>query len=154
MKSITTPVSWATHKLESNSIPEVLPQEWKFSGVTGPILPWLGVWQLEEQPLERLVLKASRNWSQEFHSTGETEAALLDGAYQERAEKQWPHKNLDQTYLLVLEAGALIILKSCCMAKETIKKKKGHGWEKISANEVTYKGFYLQNLQTTHSTQQ
>ena len=70
-------VSWATHKLESNYIPEVLPQEWKFSGLTGVILPWLGVWQLEEQPLKRLVLKASRNWSQEFHSTGGNRCCTL-----------------------------------------------------------------------------
>ena len=50
-------------------------------------------------------------------------------------------QKLGPDYLLVLEAGALIMLNSCCTAKDTIKKKKSHGWEKISANEVTYRAF-------------
>ena len=65
-------------------------------------LPSLGVWQWEEEPPENLA------WSQEFqgtqgnklHSWKAHKVLCTPGT---REKKQWPHKTLGQTYLLVLE---------------------------------------------------
>ena len=72
-------------------------------------VPSLGVLQQEEEPPENLALKAGRVWLQEFYRTGWNRNSTLEGCIQglmhtrTQGKKQWPHKRLGKTYLLVLE---------------------------------------------------
>ena len=69
----------------------------------------LGVQQLEEEFLENQTLKASRISLQDFNRTGGNRDSILGGHTQSsvcirtQGKEQWPHKRLNQTYLLVLE---------------------------------------------------
>ena len=71
--------------------------------------PTWGVWQWEEETSVNLAYKASRFWSQDFHRTGGNRNSTIGGHTQgimctrTQGKKQWPHKRLGQTYLLVLE---------------------------------------------------
>ena len=69
----------ASQRLENNYITEVLPQEWKF-GVPHQASQTDGLTTGVEPP-ERLALKASSVWSQDFHKLGEEETPLLEGAH-------------------------------------------------------------------------
>ena len=97
-----------THKLENNYIADVLPQGWKFWAPHQA--PYPGVWHREEKPPEHLALKASGVWLQEFHRTGGKRNSTLGGHTQglvhtsAQGKKQWPHRSLGQTYLLVLKS--------------------------------------------------
>ena len=68
-------------------------------------LPSLQVWQWEETP-RNFVLKANLQW---FNSTAENRNSIFKGSTQglmhtrTEEKKQWPHKRLDQTSLLILE---------------------------------------------------
>ena len=56
IKSNPIPDWWATHKLENNYIPEVLPQEDSEPHIK---FPSLGVWHWEEETPKHLALKVS-----------------------------------------------------------------------------------------------
>ena len=72
-------------------------------------LPNLGVWQWEEEFLEKQTSKASGIWLQDFDRTGGNRDSTLGGHTQSsvcirtQGKKQWRHRRLNQTYLLVLE---------------------------------------------------
>ena len=71
--------------------------------------PNLGACQREEKFLENQTLKASGIWLQDFGRTGGNRDSTLGGHTQSRVcnktqeKEQWPHRRLNQTYLLVLE---------------------------------------------------
>ena len=94
-----------THKLENTYTTEIHPLEWRFWAT----LPNLGVWQWEEEFLENQTLKASGIWLQDFGRTGGNRDSTLGGHTQSsvcvgtQGKEQWPHRRLNQTYLLVLE---------------------------------------------------
>ena len=73
-------------------------------------LPNLGVWQQGEEFLENQTLKASGIWLQDFDRTGGNRDSTLGGHTQSsvclrtQGKEQWPHRRLNQTYLLVLES--------------------------------------------------
>ena len=75
------------------------------------ILPSLKIWQWKEEPPENLALKGSRIWSQEFHRTRGNRNSILGGNIlslihiSTLGKKQWSHKRLGQTYLLVLRVS-------------------------------------------------
>ena len=64
--------------------------------------------QAEELP-ENQTLKASGIWLQDFDRSGGQESPLLEGTHKvvctwgPTGKEQWPHRRLNQTYLLVLE---------------------------------------------------
>ena len=108
-----------------------------------PTLLWLWRWLETTAPIRPLA------W----------EPPYAAGAAQEIAKRQ--------KYLVWSAPGIMTIktqrnqlapnkFKSFCTAKETIKKMKRQPteWEKIFAKDPTDKGFYLQNIQTTHKTKQ
>ena len=72
-------------------------------------LPNLGVRQWEEELLKNQTLKASGIWLQDFKRTGGNRYSTLGGHTQSsvrtgtQGKEQWPHRRLNQTYLLVLE---------------------------------------------------
>ena len=72
-------------------------------------LPNLGVRQWEEEFLENQTLKASAIWLQDFDRTGGNRDSTLGGQTQNsvcigtQGKEQWPHRRLNQTYLLMLE---------------------------------------------------
>ena len=112
-KSDPIHAGWATYKVKSNFIIEVLPPEWKFSAPHQGPQPGDLAW--EEVALESLALKASRVWSQEFHTTEGSRNSTLGGYTQglqytrNQGKKKWSQKCLSQTYLLVW--GGLLWLK-------------------------------------------
>ena len=71
-------------------------------------LPNLGFWQWEEEFPEIQTLKPSRTWLQDFHRIGGNRDSTLGGTHKvvcasgPRGKKQWPHRRLNHTYLLVL----------------------------------------------------
>ena len=66
------------HKVASNHIGEVLPQDfWVHLG-----LPSLRAWHQEEQHPERLALKTSMAWVQDLHKTSRERDPTLDGRTQ------------------------------------------------------------------------
>ena len=73
------------------------------------MLPNLGVRQWEEEFSENQTLKASGIWLQDFNGTGWNRDSTLGGHTQvvctsgPRGKEQWPHRRLNQNYLLVLE---------------------------------------------------
>ena len=75
-------------------------------------LPNLGVWQQEKEFLEKQNLTASGIWLQDCDRTGGNRDSTLGGHTQSSVhvrtrggagKEQWPHRRLNQTYLLVLE---------------------------------------------------
>ena len=72
-------------------------------------LPNLGIRQWEEKFLQNHTLKASGIWLQDFDRTGWNRDSTLGGHTQSsvhigtQGKEQWPHRRLNQTYLLVLE---------------------------------------------------
>ena len=72
-------------------------------------LPNMGVRQQEEEFLENHTLKASRIWLQDFNRTGWNRDSTLGGHKHSsvcigtQGKEQWPHRRMNQTYLLVLE---------------------------------------------------
>ena len=95
-----------THKLENNYTTEVRPLEWRFSAphqasqAGGPARgnsQRIRLWRLAGFDCRTLT------------GLGETETPLLEGTDKvvctsgPRGKEQWPHRRLNQTYLLVLE---------------------------------------------------
>ena len=74
------------------------------------LAPQSRVWHQEEKPPKHLALKASRAWLQECHRTGGSRNTTLGGCTQglvhtwTQGKKQWLHRSLGQTCLLVLES--------------------------------------------------
>ena len=71
-------------------------------------IPSLGVWHWEEKPPEQLAWEAIRAWVQKLHRTREKRDSTLGRCaqgltYTGAGKKQWLHRSLGQTYLLVLE---------------------------------------------------
>ena len=72
-------------------------------------LPNLGIRQWEEKFLQNHTLKASGIWLQDFDRTGWNRDSTLGGHTQSsvhigtQRKEQWPHRRLNQTYLLVLD---------------------------------------------------
>ena len=99
-----------THKLENTYTTEV--PQWSEGSEPHVRLPNLGVRQCEEEYLEDQTLKASGIWLQDFDRTGGNRDSTLGGHTQSsvhtgtQGKEQWPHRRLNQTYLLVL--GALL----------------------------------------------
>ena len=105
IKSNPITAGWVTHKLENTYITEVHPLEWRFWAPRQN----LGVWQWEEEFLDNQTLKSSGIWWQDFDRTGENRDSTLGGHTQSsvhirtQGKEQWPHRRLNQTYLLLLE---------------------------------------------------
>ena len=96
-------------------------------------LPNLEVWQWEEEFLENQTLKASGICLQDFDRTGGNRDSTLGGHKQSsvhvgtQGKEQWPHRRLNQTYLLVLE-GLLqkrVVAVSHCEDKDTGSRRLG-----------------------------
>ena len=70
-------------------------------------LPSLGVWHWEEDCPEHLALKASGAWVQELHRTRGNRDSIhwrahtISCVHQDPGRKQWLHRSLGQTNLLV-----------------------------------------------------
>ena len=98
---------WVTHKLENTYTTEVHPLEWRFWATCQASQP--GVRQREEEFIENQILKASGIWLEDFGRTGGNKDSTLGGHTQSsvhigtQGKEQWPHRRLNQTYLLVLE---------------------------------------------------
>ena len=98
-----------THKLENTYTTEVHPLEWRFWAPRQ--VPNLGVRQGEEEFLENQALNASGIWLQDFVRTGGNRDSTLGGHTQSsvcigtQGKEHWPHRRLNQTYLLVLEVS-------------------------------------------------
>ena len=98
---------WVTHKLENNYIAEVLPQEWKFwvpHQAPQPEGLQMGGGAPRESSFE-----GQKDLIPGIPQTEGTRNCTLRGHTQglvctrTQGKKQWPHKGLGQTYLLVLE---------------------------------------------------
>ena len=69
----------------------------------------LGDWQQEEEIQKNQTLKTSEIWLQDFDRTGGNRDSTLGGHTQSsvcmrtQGKEQWPHRRLNQTYLLVLD---------------------------------------------------
>ena len=114
----------------------IIPQKFSYrSECSEPCsrLPSLGSLEQEKEPPENQTLKASGFWLQEFHRTGGNKHSTLKGCTQglvhtrTQGKKQWPHKSLGQTYLLVLEGllwrwGAAV---AYCRDKDTGSSSSG-----------------------------
>ena len=79
VKSNPITAGWVTHRLENTYPTEVKRLEWKFWAPHQ--VPNLGVWQWEEEFLEKETLKASGIWLQDFDRTGETDTSLLEDTH-------------------------------------------------------------------------
>ena len=107
IKSNPITAGWVTHKLENTYTTEVHPLERMFCPHVG--LPNLGVRQWEYKFLENQTLKASGIGLQDLDRTGGNRDSTLGGHTQSsvhtetQGKEQWPHRRLNQTYLLVLE---------------------------------------------------
>ena len=108
IKSNPITAGWVTHKLENTYATEVHQLEWRFWAPHQASQP--GGWQREEEFLENQTLKASGIWLQDFDRTGENRDSTLGGhttqstvSIRTQGKEQWPHRRLNQTYLLVLE---------------------------------------------------
>ena len=124
---------WATHKLENNCITEVLPQEWDFWADAR--FSSLRVWHQKEEPPEHLTLRPAGIKCRRSKELEETKTPLLVGAHtvscaSDPRQKQWLHRSLGQTYLLVLER----LLRR----RENIKSNNGKPTNYIK--EVLYNG--------------
>ena len=107
IKSNPITAGWVTHKLENTYTTEVHPLEWRFWAPRQASEP--GVRQREEEFLENQTLKASEIWLQDLDSTGGNGDSTLGGHTQSsvhirtQGKERWPHRRLNQTYLLVLK---------------------------------------------------
>ena len=97
--------------------------------------------QREEEFLENQTLKSSGIWLQDFYSTGGNRDSTLGGHTQSsvhtgtQGREQWPHRRLNQTYLLVLE-GLLQrwgVAVAHCGDKDTGSRSSGkYSWHEPS----------------------
>ena len=106
IKSNPITAKWVTHKLEK--IIQQKSTQWSEGSEPQIRLRNLGVWQWEEEFSENQTLKPSEIWLQDFDRTGGNRDSTLGGHTQSsvsgpRGKEQWPHRILNQTYLLVLE---------------------------------------------------
>ena len=94
------PISWRKLYYRNSPI-----KEWEFWTPCPAHQPGSMHW--EEEPLEHLVLKASRTWSWYSIGLGETlcswRAHTRTHAYQDPGKKQWFYRSLGHAYLLTLE---------------------------------------------------
>ena len=108
IKSIPITAGWVTHKLENTYITEFHPLEWRFWASHQASQP--GGSGNGRRNSQRI-----RLWSlvgfdcRTSTGLGETETPLWEGTHKvmcasgPREKEQWPHRRLNQTYLLVLE---------------------------------------------------
>ena len=107
LKSNRITAGWMTHTLENTYTTEVHSLEWRFWAPRQ--VPNLGIRQWEEELLENQSLKASGIWLQDFDRTGGNRDSTLGGHTKSsvhigtQRKEEWPHRRLNQTYLLVLE---------------------------------------------------
>ena len=101
IKSNPMPAGWMTHKLENNKAKELIPHLWR---------SWIPCQASQPGDLTKgLNLKASKIWLQDFHRRGGNRDSSLGGRNKilhapiPRGKEQWPHRRLNQSYLLVLE---------------------------------------------------
>ena len=114
IKSNPIPAGWVTHKLENNYTTEVHSLKWRSTHWSEGSEPHirllnLGVQQQEEESPKNQTLRPAgfdcRTWTR----LGETETPHLEVTHKvvctpgPRRKEQWPHRRLNQTYLLVLE---------------------------------------------------
>ena len=96
-----------THKLENTYTTEIHPLEWRCWAQRQASQP--GGLATGGEFLEKQTLKASRIWLHDFNRTGGKRECTLGGNTQSsvcigtQGKEQWPHRRLNQTYLLVLE---------------------------------------------------
>ena len=107
IKSNPTPAKWMTHKLENNNTKEVLPLLWRLwapyqASQTGGLAKGLGIlriWLWRPVGFDHRTATGQR----------ETETPLLEDTNKiwctprPRGKMQWPHRGLNQTYVLLLE---------------------------------------------------
>ena len=106
-KSNPTPARWVTHKLETNYTTEVPPQDWRsWAPCQASQLGCLAMGRgaPRESGFEGqwgLIAGIPQDWGkQKLHSW---RAHSWSSAHKDPGKKQWLHKRLGQTYLLVLE---------------------------------------------------
>ena len=105
--SIPITAGWVTHKLENTYTTEVHPLEWRFWAPRQASQP-AGVAMGGGIPRESN-LKDGGIWLQDFDRTGGKRNSTLGGHTQSsvcigtQGKEQWPHRRLNQTYLLVLD---------------------------------------------------
>ena len=108
IKSNPIIAGWATHKLENHYTTEVLPLEWRLwatcqasqpgGSATGGGIPR----EPDFEGQQDVIAGLPQDW-------GKQETPLLEGTHKvlcapgPRGKEQWPHRRLNQTYLLVLE---------------------------------------------------
>ena len=107
VKSNPITAGWVTHRLENTYTTEVHPLKWRFWAPRQASQPG-GLATVGGIPRES-DLKASGIWLQDFDRTGGNRDSTLRGHTRSRVcigtqrKEQWPHRKLNQTYLLVLE---------------------------------------------------
>ena len=105
IKSNSIPARWVFHKLENNNTKEVFPLLWRFWAPRQVSQP--GDQTKYWKSPGNLTLKASGIWLQDFHRTGGNTASSPGGHKQNLGctwgKEQWPHRRLNQNYLLALE---------------------------------------------------
>ena len=107
IKSNPITAGWVTHKLENTYT--TVSTHWSEGFESQVRLPNLGIWQREKELLENQTLKASGIWLQDFDRNGGNKDSTLGGHTQSsvcigtQGKEQWPHRRLNQTYLLVLK---------------------------------------------------
>ena len=98
---------WVIHRLENAYTKKST--HWSEGSELQVRLCNLGVRQWEEEFLENQTLKASEIWLQDFGRTGGNTDSTLGGHTKSsvhigtQGKQQWPHRKMNQTYLLVLE---------------------------------------------------
>ena len=107
IKSNPITAEWVTQKLENNYTKEVHPLEWRFWAPHQASQP--GDLAMGGSIPENQTLKTNRIWLQDFYRTRGNRDSTLGGHTQcsmhirIQGKEQWPHRRLNQTYLLVLE---------------------------------------------------
>ena len=107
IKSNSIPTGWATHKLENNNIRGVLPLLWRFwvpcqASQPGDLPKGLGI--PRESDFEGqwdLITWLPQDWGNRDYTFGGHKQNLM--CSKPRGKEQWPHRRLNETYLLVLE---------------------------------------------------
>ena len=107
IKSNSIPTGWATHKLENNNTKGVLPLLWRVwapcqASQPGDLPKGLGI--PRESDFEGqwdLITWLPQDWGNRDYTFGGHKQNLL--CSKPRGKEQWPHRRLNETYLLVLE---------------------------------------------------
>ena len=107
IKSNPISTGWVTQKLESNNTKEVLPLLWRFwtwhqASQPGDLTTGLGIPRESDLAAQwDLIIGLSQDWRKQTPDLEGTNKILHEP--RPRGKEEWPHRRLNQNYLLVLE---------------------------------------------------